>query len=65
MFWTNADARRSRKATCAILDKAEAGELSWEDIARNCMMYMSESDVAQMAAIYDLLPDDIEEEDDD
>ena len=64
MQWTTKDARRSRKSTCALIDAADSGLLSWEDIARNCMMYMSEADVTDMARTYDMLPDVIEEEED-
>lgn len=38
-----------RYRTAQLIDKAEEGLLSWEDIARECLAYMSEDDVADMA----------------
>ena len=54
----------TRKVTCHLLDIAEQGVLSWEGIARECMAYMSEDDVADMARVAEWLPaeDEGEEE---
>lgn len=37
-----------RQYTTAILEMGESGELSWEDIARECLTEMSEDDVKEM-----------------
>jgi len=42
-------ANEARQATQRVIDMADQGVLSWEQIARDCMNYMSESDVADMA----------------
>jgi hypothetical protein len=41
--------RNTRPVTCEVLDLAEQGVLSWEQIARDALNYMSESQVADMA----------------
>ena len=38
-----------RQTTCEVIDLAESGILSWETIARECLNYMSEADVHDMA----------------
>jgi hypothetical protein len=38
-----------RKVTNQLLDLADDGVLSWESIAVACLLYMSESAVADMA----------------
>jgi rubrerythrin len=59
----------TRKATNRLLDEARDGSLSWEAIARACLNYMSEADVAGMAEeefeLYPDEPEEEEEEDDD
>lgn len=44
--------REWRKATCALLEAAEQGVISWEGLAQSCLAYMSEADVADMARVY-------------
>ena len=44
-------ANESRQATREVLELAEEGVLLWEQIARDCMNYMSEDEVADMARI--------------
>lgn len=45
----------SREITSMPLELAEDGMISWETIARSCMGYMSEDDVADMADAEGLL----------
>ena len=52
----------TRKITCHLLDLAEEGALSWEGLARECLAYMSEYDVADMARVADWLEEEEEEE---
>ncbi len=42
-------ANEARSATGRVIDMADQGVLAWEQIARDCMNYMSEHDVADMA----------------
>ena len=69
--WSAKQARQSRKVTTALIESAEGGILSWEDIARNALGFMSEQDVAEMARAYDMVEaagisdDEAEEEDND
>lgn len=51
-----------RKVTNQLIDLVDEGVLTWDMIARACLSYMSESDVADMAD-YNYLIDD--ENDDD
>jgi hypothetical protein len=44
-----------RKYTDNLLEILENGVLSWEEIARECLCYMSEEDVADMCVTADLL----------
>lgn len=55
----------ARKATCKLMDMAENGAISWETIARECLQYMSEDEVQDMAESNDWIDteDDSEEED--
>ncbi len=55
----------SRKVTNELIELVEDGVLKWESIARAALSYMSEDDVADMAHINELLPEDEDEEDDD
>ena len=57
-------ANESRQATREVLELAEQGLLCWEQIARDCMNYMSEDEVADMARINDYLESEEEDEDD-
>ena len=66
--WSAKHARQSRKVTTALLEAVDNGLISWEQLARRCMDYMSEHDVAQMADTYNLnevigIIDEEEEED--
>ena len=54
-------ANESRRATRRVLELAEEGVLLWEQIARDCMNYMSEADVKDMAEGNGYF-DDIEEQ---
>ena len=40
--------------TTALIEAAEGGIVSWEDIARNALGFMSEQDVAEMVRAYDM-----------
>jgi len=42
-------ANESRRATRRVLELAEEEVLLWEQIARDCLNYMSEADVKDMA----------------
>lgn len=42
-------ANQTRQATTRVIELAEEGILVWEQIARDCMNYMSEADVKDMA----------------
>ncbi len=69
--WSAKQARQSRKVTTALIEAAEGGIVSWEDIARNALGFMSEQDVAEMVRAYDMAEaagvsdDDDEEEEED
>jgi len=52
-----------REATNKLVELAEEGVLRWEDIARECLQYMSEAEVRDMASV--AFFDDEEGEDDD
>ena len=39
----------AREVSNKLIDMAENGLISWEDIARSCIWYMSEDDVRDMA----------------
>ena len=39
----------AREATCELIEMAENGMISWETIARECLQYMSEDEVRDMA----------------
>ena len=41
--------RKVREVTNRIYDAVDAGELSWEQVARGALQYMSEDDIAEMA----------------
>lgn len=42
-------ANEARQATRKVIDMAEQGVLLWEQVARDCMNYMSEDEVSDMA----------------
>ena len=56
----------AREATCELIEMAETGALSWETIARECLQYMSEDEVRDMAESNFWIDseEDSEEEDD-
>lgn len=54
----------TRESTIWLLDSAEDGCISWEDVARAALAYMSEDDVRDMCAANDFpFPGDQEDED--
>jgi len=63
MSWTLADAHRSRKVTCELLDLAEQGVIDWETLARDALGWMSEDDVAEFARRNDYITGSDEDED--
>lgn len=52
--------KQSRPVTTEVLDLAEQGVLSWESLARNCLVWMSEAEVAEFARIHGYTEDDLE-----
>ena len=52
----------ARSATCELIEMAENGGISWETIARECLQYMSEDEVRDMAESNDWI--NSEDEDD-
>ncbi len=61
-MWTQADARRSRAYTCKLIELAEEGVLTWEQIARDALGWMSEDEVQQFALRNDYVPELYEDE---
>ncbi len=59
--WTRADQYRSRKTTCQLLDWAEEGMISWEQLARDALGWMSEAEVTEFAQRNDYIQNDEEE----
>ena len=55
-------ANESRQATRKVLEMAEEGIIDWESVARDCMNYMSEDEVADMARINGYLEFDEDED---
>jgi hypothetical protein len=56
----------SREATNKLIEFAEEGIMSWEEIARAALCYMSEDEVRDMADANDLLcMENFDEEDED
>lgn len=55
----------TREATCELIEMAENGAISWETIARECLQYMSEDEVRDMAESNDWIDPEDDEEDDD
>jgi len=53
----------ARQATNEVIELAEEGVLSWEQIAMSCLSYMSEAEVRDMAECEGFI-DDEEGEDD-
>lgn len=57
------DHRQSRPVTSELLDLAEQGVLSWEQLARDALGWMSEYDVEKFAQANDYLQEQEDEED--
>ena len=55
----------AREATCELIERAENGAISWETIARECLQYMSEDEVRDMAESNDWIDPEDDEEDED
>lgn len=53
----------AREATCKLIEMAENCEISWETIARECLQYMSEDEVRDMAESNDWINSEDDEED--
>lgn len=53
----------AREATNELIDMAENGAISWETIARECLQYMSEDEVRDMAESNDWIDAEDDEED--
>lgn len=53
--------RTSRKNTCQLLDMAEEGMISWEQLARDALGWMSEAEVTEFAQRNDYIQNDEEE----
>lgn len=60
-------ARETRKITNRIYDAVDEGMLSWEQVAKGALSYMSEDDIAEMAhnEEFFLYEDELEDEEDD
>jgi len=57
------DHRLSRPVTCELLDLAEQGVLTWEQLARDALGWMSEAEVQRFAQANDYLQEQEHEED--
>ena len=57
------DHRLSRPVTSELLDLAEQGVLTWEQLARDALGWMSEAEVQQFAQSNDYLQEQEHEED--
>ena len=55
----------TREATCELIEMAETGVLSWETVARECLQYMSEDEVRDMAESNFWIDSEDDEEDKD
>lgn len=53
----------SREYTCKLYDLVDEGVITWEQIAKAALSYMSEYDVKDMAITEELVIEDEEEED--
>ena len=53
----------ARSATCELIEMAENGMIEWETIARECLQYMSEDEVRDMAESNDWIDSEDEDED--
>jgi hypothetical protein len=57
------DHRLSRPVTSELLDLAEQGMLTWEQLARDALGWMSEAEVQKFAQANDYLQEQEHEED--
>ena len=57
------DHRQSRPVTSELLDLAEQGVLTWEQLARDALGWMSEAEVQRFAQANDYLQEQEHEED--
>ena len=57
------DHRLSRPVTSELLDLAEQGMLTWEQLARDALGWMSEAEVQRFAQANDYLQEQEHEED--
>ena len=57
------DHRQSRPVTSELLDLAEQGLLTWEQLARDALGWMSEAEVQKFAQANDYLQEQEDEED--
>ena len=57
------DHRQSRPVTSELLDLAEQGMLTWEQLARDALGWMSEAEVQRFAQANDYLQEQEDEED--
>ena len=57
------DHRLSRPVTSELLDLAEQGVLTWEQLARDALGWMSEAEVQRFAQANDYLQEQEHEED--
>lgn len=55
----------TRKVTNKVLDAADEGVLTWEQIATAALKYMSEDEVADMAHVNEFFAYEDEEDDED
>ena len=53
----------TRKTTNRLIELAEDEVLSWEDLARTALNWLSENDVHRMAEVNEFLPDEEDEDD--
>lgn len=53
----------SRPYTMRIIERVAQGSLTWEQVARSCMEYMSERDVQDMGESEDFISSDDDEDD--
>lgn len=54
-----------RKTTNRLIELAEDGVISWEDIARTALNWLSEDDVHRMAEVNEFLPEEDTEDEED
>ena len=54
-----------RDSTSEVLELLEQGVFSWETVCRECLSYMSEDEVNDMAVSADFIKGDDEDDEDD